>query len=61
MFKFESSYLCWQIVIFLNGICRFALSFQDHDGHGPNFHEHMYRINKESGTKISVSRNFIMK
>ena len=30
----------------------------DHDGHGPAFHEHMYRINKETGTKISVYHNF---
>ena len=30
----------------------------DHDGHGPAFHEHMYRINKEAGTKISVYHNF---
>ena len=28
--------------------------FQDHDGHGPEFHKHMYRINKEAGTHISV-------
>ena len=28
--------------------------FQDHDGHGPEFHKHMYRINKETGTNISV-------
>ena len=30
----------------------------NHDGHGPAFHEHMYRINKETGTKISVYHNF---
>ncbi len=30
----------------------------DHDGHGPAFHEHMYRINGEAGTKISVYHNF---
>ena len=30
----------------------------DHDGHGPAFHEHMYRINKETGTKISVYHSF---
>ena len=30
----------------------------DHDGHGSAFHEHMYRINKETGTKISVYHNF---
>ena len=30
----------------------------DHDGHGPAFHEHMFRINKETGTKISVYHNF---
>lgn len=30
----------------------------DHDGHGPAFHEHMFRINKEAGTKISVYHNF---
>lgn len=27
----------------------------DRDGHGPNFHKHMYRINAEAGTKITVS------
>ena len=30
----------------------------DHDGHGPAFHSHMFRINKETGTKISVYHNF---
>ena len=30
----------------------------DHDGHGPAFHEHMYRINKKTGTNISVYHNF---
>ncbi len=30
----------------------------DHDGHGPAFHEHMLRINKEAGTKISVYHSF---
>ncbi len=30
----------------------------DHDGHGKAFHSHMYRINKEAGTKISVYHNF---
>ncbi|XP_053373264.1 DNA-dependent metalloprotease SPRTN-like [Mercenaria mercenaria] len=31
---------------------------KDHDGHGPEFHKHMYRINKEAGTNISVYHNF---
>ncbi|KAK3608570.1 hypothetical protein CHS0354_042558 [Potamilus streckersoni] len=31
---------------------------KDHDGHGPEFHKHMHRINKESGTRISVYHNF---
>ncbi|XP_052766928.1 DNA-dependent metalloprotease SPRTN-like isoform X2 [Mya arenaria] len=31
---------------------------KDHDGHGPEFHKHMYRINKETGTNISVYHNF---
>ena len=30
----------------------------DHDGHGPAFHEHMYRINKKTGTNISVYHSF---
>jgi hypothetical protein len=30
----------------------------DHDGHGPHFHEHMFRINKDAGTNISVYHNF---
>ncbi|CAB4055048.1 SPRTN [Lepeophtheirus salmonis] len=30
----------------------------NHDGHGPEFHKHMYRINKETGTKISVYHSF---
>ena len=28
---------------------------KDHDGHGPEFCKHMYRINKETGTNITVS------
>jgi hypothetical protein len=28
---------------------------RDRDGHGPEFHNHMYRINKEAGTNITVS------
>lgn len=28
---------------------------RDRDGHGPEFHKHMNRINKEAGTNISVS------
>jgi len=31
---------------------------QDHDGHGPEFHKHMYRINGETGTNISVSLKY---
>lgn len=31
---------------------------RDRDGHGPEFCKHMNRINKASGTKISVSPNF---
>lgn len=31
---------------------------RDRDGHGPNFHKHMYRINNEAGTNISVYHNF---
>lgn len=27
---------------------------RDRDGHGPEFHKHMYRINKEAGTNITV-------
>jgi len=30
----------------------------NHDGHGPEFHKHMYRLNKETGTSISVYHNF---
>ena len=30
----------------------------DHDGHGPAFHNHMHRINKEAKTNISVYHNF---
>ena len=28
---------------------------RDRDGHGPEFHKHMYRINKKAGTNITVS------
>lgn len=28
---------------------------RDRDGHGPEFHYHMYRINKQAGTNITVS------
>ncbi|XP_002155651.2 DNA-dependent metalloprotease SPRTN isoform X1 [Hydra vulgaris] len=31
---------------------------KDHDGHGDEFHKHMYRINKQTGTKISVYHTF---
>lgn len=31
---------------------------KDRDGHGPEFHKHMYRINKEAGTNITVYHSF---
>ncbi|XP_072749863.1 DNA-dependent metalloprotease SPRTN [Anoplolepis gracilipes] len=31
---------------------------RDRDGHGPNFCKHMYRINKEAGTNITIYHNF---
>ncbi|KAK3093026.1 hypothetical protein FSP39_010182 [Pinctada imbricata] len=31
---------------------------KDHDGHGPEFHKHMYRINKEAGVNITVYHSF---
>lgn len=31
---------------------------RDRDGHGPEFHKHMYRINKEVGTNITVYHTF---
>ncbi|KAG8308160.1 hypothetical protein J6590_002244 [Homalodisca vitripennis] len=31
---------------------------RDRDGHGPEFHKHMYRINKEAGTNITVYHSF---
>lgn len=31
---------------------------RDRDGHGPEFCKHMYRINMEAGTKISIYHNF---
>uniref|UniRef100_A0A1B6LLA3 Protein with SprT-like domain at the N terminus n=1 Tax=Graphocephala atropunctata TaxID=36148 RepID=A0A1B6LLA3_9HEMI len=31
---------------------------RDRDGHGPEFHKHMYRINKEAGTHITVYHSF---
>ncbi|XP_034826704.1 DNA-dependent metalloprotease dvc-1 [Maniola hyperantus] len=31
---------------------------QDRDGHGPNFKEHMYRINKAAGLNISIYHDF---
>lgn len=31
---------------------------KDHDGHGPEFHKHMYRINKQSGSNITVYHSF---
>jgi len=30
----------------------------NHDGHGPEFHKHMYRINAATGANISVYHNF---
>lgn len=33
----------------------------DHDGHGPNFHEHMDRINDEAGTNSACIITFMMK
>ena len=46
--KFASSENVLFILIPVNSV------FQDHDGHGPEFHKHMYRINKEAGTNITV-------
>jgi len=31
---------------------------KDHDGHGPEFHKHMYRLNNLTGTNISVYHSF---
>lgn len=31
---------------------------RDRDGHGPEFCKHMYRINKDAGTKISIYHSF---
>ncbi|XP_030758195.1 sprT-like domain-containing protein Spartan [Sitophilus oryzae] len=31
---------------------------RDRDGHGPEFHKHMYRINAETGTNITVYHSF---
>ncbi|CAH0546875.1 unnamed protein product [Brassicogethes aeneus] len=31
---------------------------RDRDGHGPEFHKHMYRINNAAGTNISVYHDF---
>ncbi|KAG5871582.1 hypothetical protein JTB14_017505 [Gonioctena quinquepunctata] len=31
---------------------------RDRDGHGPEFHKHMYRINGEAGTNITVYHDF---
>ncbi|KAF5280717.1 hypothetical protein FQR65_LT15008 [Abscondita terminalis] len=31
---------------------------KDRDGHGPEFHKHMYRINAEAGTNITVYHSF---
>ncbi|XP_076394589.1 DNA-dependent metalloprotease SPRTN isoform X1 [Megachile rotundata] len=31
---------------------------RDRDGHGPEFCKHMYRINKEAGTKITIYHSF---
>lgn len=31
---------------------------RDRDGHGPEFHKHMYRINAEAGTNITVYHDF---
>uniref|UniRef100_A0A146KJH6 Protein with SprT-like domain at the N terminus n=2 Tax=Lygus hesperus TaxID=30085 RepID=A0A146KJH6_LYGHE len=31
---------------------------RDRDGHGPQFHSHMYRINAEAGTNITVYHTF---
>jgi hypothetical protein len=33
---------------------------RDRDGHGPEFHKHMYRINREAGTNITVSSYLCM-
>ncbi|XP_064604047.1 uncharacterized protein LOC135469349 [Liolophura sinensis] len=31
---------------------------KDHDGHGPEFQKHMKRINKQTGTNITIYHNF---
>ncbi|KAL0266826.1 UNVERIFIED_CONTAM: hypothetical protein PYX00_009265 [Menopon gallinae] len=33
-------------------------NYKDRDDHGPEFHKHMYRINKEAGTNITVYHDF---
>lgn len=33
---------------------------KDRDGHGPEFHKHMFRINKEAGEWISLFINVIL-
>jgi hypothetical protein len=33
------------------------LILQDHDSHGPEFHKHMLRINKSSGSNITVTNS----
>ncbi|KAK6621303.1 hypothetical protein RUM43_011609 [Polyplax serrata] len=33
-------------------------NYSDRDDHGPEFHKHMYRINREAGTNISVYHTF---
>lgn len=30
-------------------------NYKDRSDHGPEFHKHMYRINNEAGTNITVS------
>ncbi len=48
--KKPALYLTLEILIFL----------QDRDGHGPEFQKHMNRLNKQTGTNITVSGSTLM-
>lgn len=56
----RTSFLILKFLLFLQHEMIHAYLFvtannRDRDGHGPEFHKHMYRINDMAGTRITVS------
>lgn len=54
--------MAWSVFLFQHEMIHAYLfvtcNNRDREGHGPEFHKQMYRINKEAGTNITVSSYF---